>query len=61
MRLLDTDARPWQRAEPVTLATAVGNFGVEVDPIQKALKPVLAIVGGFLASQKRALATAWRG
>ena len=27
-------------------ATALENFGVEVDPIQKKLKPVLAIIGG---------------
>jgi predicted aspartyl protease len=32
-------------------ATALENFGVEVDPIQKKLKPVLAIIGGFLTSQ----------
>jgi len=32
-------------------ATALENFGVEVDPIQKSLKPILAIIGGFLASQ----------
>lgn len=32
-------------------ATALENFGVEVDPIQKQLKPILAIIGGFLASQ----------
>ena len=31
-------------------ATALENFGVEVDPIQKKLKPILAIIGGFLAS-----------
>jgi len=30
-------------------ATAPENFGVEVDPIQKKLKPILAIIGGFLA------------
>ncbi len=30
-------------------ATALENFGVEVDPIQKKLKPILAIIGGFLA------------
>jgi predicted aspartyl protease len=29
-------------------ATALENFGVEVDPIQKKLKPILAIIGGFL-------------
>ena len=32
-------------------ATALANFGVDVDPIQKKLKPILAIIGGFLASQ----------
>ena len=32
-------------------ATALENFGVEVDPIHKSLKPMLAIIGGFLASQ----------
>jgi predicted aspartyl protease len=32
-------------------ATALENFGVEVDPIQKRLKPILAIIGGLLASQ----------
>ena len=32
-------------------ATALENFGVEVDPIQKRLKPILAIIAGFLASQ----------
>ena len=31
-------------------ATALENFGLEVDPIQKKLKPILAIIGGFLAS-----------
>jgi len=30
--------------------TALENFGVEVDPIQKRLKPILAVIGGFLAS-----------
>ena len=32
-------------------ATALENFGVEVDPIQKKLKPILAVIGGSLASQ----------
>jgi predicted aspartyl protease len=32
-------------------ATALENFGVDADPIQKKLKPILAIIGGFLASQ----------
>lgn len=31
--------------------TALENFGVDVDPIQKRLKPILAIIGGFLGSQ----------
>ena len=31
-------------------ATALENFGVEVDPVQKRLKPILAVIGGFLAS-----------
>ena len=32
-------------------ATALENFGVEVDPIQKKLIPMLAIIGGFIASK----------
>jgi len=32
-------------------ATALENFGVDADPVQKELKPILAIIGGFLASQ----------
>lgn len=32
-------------------ATALENFGVDVDPIQKKLKPILAIIGGFVASR----------
>ena len=31
-------------------ATALENFGVEVDPIHKRLKPILAVIGAFLAS-----------
>jgi len=31
-------------------ATTLENFGVEVDPNNKELKPILAIIGGFLAS-----------
>jgi len=31
-------------------ATALENFGVEVDPIQKKLKPILAVIGGFIGS-----------
>ncbi len=32
-------------------ATALENFGVDADPIQKKLKPIAAIIGGFLASR----------
>ncbi|MCD6594778.1 clan AA aspartic protease [bacterium] len=31
-------------------ATALENFGVEADPINKELKPIFAIIGGFLGS-----------
>jgi predicted aspartyl protease len=31
-------------------ATALENFGVDVDPVQKKLKPILAMIGGFLGS-----------
>lgn len=31
-------------------ATALEHLGVEADPIQKKLKPILAVIGGFLAS-----------
>ena len=31
-------------------ATALETFGVEVDPIHKKLKPILTVIGGFLAS-----------
>ena len=31
-------------------ATALENFGVDVDPIEKRLKPILAVIGGFVAS-----------
>ena len=31
-------------------ATALENFGVEVDPINKRLKPILAVIGEFLGS-----------
>jgi predicted aspartyl protease len=31
-------------------ATSLDNFGVEVDPINKYLKPILAVIGGFPAS-----------
>jgi len=30
--------------------TALENFGVDVDPIEKRLKPILAVIGGFVAS-----------
>ncbi len=32
-------------------ATALENFGVDADPIQKKLKPILAIIGGFIGSK----------
>jgi predicted aspartyl protease len=32
-------------------ATALENFGVDADPVRKTLKPILAIIGGFLASR----------
>lgn len=32
-------------------ATALENFGVDADPVRKTLKPILAIIGGFLASK----------
>ncbi len=31
-------------------ATALENFGVEVDPIEKQLKPIVAVIGGFPAA-----------
>ena len=31
-------------------ATALENFGVDVDPIDKRLKPILSVIGGFVAS-----------
>jgi hypothetical protein len=31
-------------------ATALENFGVGADPIQKTLKPILSVIGGFLGS-----------
>jgi predicted aspartyl protease len=31
-------------------ATALENFGVEVDPLQKKLKPILAIIGAALSA-----------
>ena len=32
-------------------ATALENFGVDVDPAAKKLKPVLVIIGGFIGSK----------
>ncbi len=32
-------------------ATALENFGVDVDPVSKKLKPILGIIGGFLSSK----------
>ena len=32
-------------------ATALENFGVDVDPTAKQLKPILGIIGGFLGSK----------
>jgi predicted aspartyl protease len=32
-------------------ATALENFGVDADPTTKSLKPILGIIGGFLASR----------
>lgn len=32
-------------------ATALENFGVDADPTAKKLKPIAAIIGGFLASR----------
>lgn len=31
-------------------ATALENFGVDADPVKKELKPILSVIGGFLAS-----------
>jgi predicted aspartyl protease len=31
-------------------ATALENFGLEVDPVNKRLKPIQAVIGGFIAS-----------
>jgi predicted aspartyl protease len=36
-------------------ATALENFGVSADPIEKKLKPILAVIGGFLASASGSL------
>lgn len=32
-------------------ATALENFGVEADPVNKTLNPVMAIIGEFMASR----------
>ncbi|MFQ5753593.1 MAG: hypothetical protein ACE5HI_16510 [bacterium] len=32
-------------------ATALENFGVDADPTNKRLKPILGIIGGFIASK----------
>lgn len=32
-------------------ATALENFGVDADPANRRLKPILGIIGGFLASR----------
>jgi len=32
-------------------ATALENFGVEVDPTAKKLKPILGVIGGYIASK----------
>ena len=34
-------------------ATALENFGVDVDPASRELRPISAIIGGFLASHVR--------
>ena len=34
-------------------ATALENFGVQVDPTTQQLKPISAVIGGFLASASR--------
>ncbi len=32
-------------------ATALENFGVDADPVARRLKPVLAVIGGFVGSR----------
>ena len=32
-------------------ATTLENFGVEADPVNKKLNPIMAIIGGFMASR----------
>jgi hypothetical protein len=34
-------------------ATALENFGVQADPTTQQLKPISAVIGGFLASVSR--------
>ncbi|MGD0698064.1 MAG: hypothetical protein ABSB82_24880 [Terriglobia bacterium] len=34
-------------------ATALENFGVQPDPTTQQLKPIAAVIGGFLASAPR--------
>ena len=38
-------------------ATALENFAVQADPITQRLKPIAAVIGGFLASTSRPLST----
>lgn len=33
-------------------ATALEIFGVDVDPIEKTLKPILAVIGGYLSGRR---------
>ena len=35
-------------------ATALESFGVQADPVARKLKPILGIIGGYLASRPRA-------
>ena len=32
-------------------ATALESFGVDADPVERRLKPILAVIGGFVASR----------
>ena len=32
-------------------ATALENFGVDADPVARRLKPITAVIGGFVASR----------
>ena len=34
-------------------ATALENFGVQADPVTRQLRPIAAVIGGFLASAPR--------